>query len=164
MVSDGAPIVAVNVVRSRSAGRHRSNCSGGDDDPILLDHNRRRLKAGRHQRQGAIRDLHHVNLPASHVHQQLRAVRLSTESTEEPLFHADSHRAIAGGRPVVWTMLYIAALRASRWCPTFKEFRARLQTAGKPVKAALIATAQKLLVALNAMIATGTDCQPPEAA
>ncbi|MCP1615494.1 transposase [Azospirillum lipoferum] len=73
-------------------------------------------------------------------------------------------RAIAGGRPIVRTVLYIAALHASRWCQAFKEFRARLQTAGKPVKAALIATARKLLVTLNAMIATGTDYEPPEAA
>ena len=73
-------------------------------------------------------------------------------------------RALAGGRPIVRTVLYIAALHASRWCPAFKDFRARLQSAGKPVKVALIATARKLLVTLNAMIATGTDYQPPEAA
>lgn len=73
-------------------------------------------------------------------------------------------RAIAGGRPIVRTVLYIAALHASRWCQAFEEFRAQLQTAGKPVKAALIAKARKLLVTLNTMIATGTDYQPPEAA
>ena len=67
------------------------------------------------------------------------------------------HRVIGGGRPVVRTMLYIAALHASRRCAAFKEFRARLQGAGKPVKAALVATARKLLVTLNAMLATSTD-------
>ena len=38
-----------------------------------------------------------------------------------------------------------------------RDFRERLQRAGKPTKAALTATARKLLVTLNAMLATGTD-------
>ena len=66
-------------------------------------------------------------------------------------------RVIGGGRSIVRTMLYIAALHASRRCAAFKEFRARLQGAGKPVKAALVAIARKLLVTLNAMLAAGTD-------
>ncbi|WP_376960755.1 hypothetical protein ABNQ39_22590 [Azospirillum sp. A26] len=44
------------------------------------------------------------------------------------------------------------------------EFWERLQTAGKPGKAALIATARKLLFTLNAVIAMGTDYQLREAA
>lgn len=67
-----------------------------------------------------------------------------------------ARRSIAGGRPVVRTVLYRAALHASRWCPAFKAFRSRLQTTGKPVKAAITATARKLLVTLNAMLAKGT--------
>ncbi|WP_299823534.1 transposase, partial [uncultured Jannaschia sp.] len=67
------------------------------------------------------------------------------------------HRAIGGGRPVVRTMLYLAALHASRCDPTFGVFRERMQKAGKPVKAALVATARKLLCTLNAMLAAGTD-------
>lgn len=66
-------------------------------------------------------------------------------------------RTIGGGRPVVRTMLYIAALHASRRCPVFNAFRSRLVAAGKPVKAAITATARKLLGVLNAMLATGTD-------
>jgi transposase len=66
-------------------------------------------------------------------------------------------RSIGGGRPVVRTILYLAALQASRRCSIFREFRQRLQRAGKPTKAALTATARKLLVTLNAMLATGTD-------
>lgn len=66
-------------------------------------------------------------------------------------------RTIGGGRPIVRTMLYIAALHASRRCPVFKTFRSRLAAAGKPVKAAITATARKLLCVLNAMLATGTD-------
>ncbi len=67
------------------------------------------------------------------------------------------HRVIGGGRPVVRTMLYIAALHASRCDDAFGAFRRRLQSAGKPVKAALVATARKLLVTLNAMMTTGAD-------
>jgi transposase len=63
-------------------------------------------------------------------------------------------RAIEGGRPVVRTMLYLAGLHASRAGSHFRDFRDRLQRAGKPPKAAIIATARKLLVTLNAMLAT----------
>lgn len=66
-------------------------------------------------------------------------------------------RTIGGGRPIVRTMLYIAALHASRRCPVFAAFRNRLMGAGKPVKAAITATARKLLGVLNAMLSTGTD-------
>jgi transposase len=63
-------------------------------------------------------------------------------------------RAIEGGRTVVRTMLYLAGLHASRAGGHFRAFRDRLQRAGKPPKAAIIATARKLLVTLNAMLAT----------
>ena len=66
-------------------------------------------------------------------------------------------RTIGGGRPIVRTALYIAALHASRRCPVFNAFRNRLVDAGKPVKAAITATARKLLEVLNAMLATGAD-------
>jgi transposase len=39
----------------------------------------------------------------------------------------------------------------------FSRFRDRLQAAGKSAKAAIIATARKLLVTLNAMLAAGSD-------
>jgi transposase len=58
---------------------------------------------------------------------------------------------------VVRTLLYIAALRASRRCHVFMAFRSRLSAAGKPVKAAITATARKLLTVVNAMLATGVD-------
>lgn len=70
-------------------------------------------------------------------------------------------RTIGGGRPVVRAMLYMAALQASRRCPTFKTFRSRLADAGKPPKVTIIATARKLLGALNAMMANGTDYRKP---
>jgi transposase len=66
-------------------------------------------------------------------------------------------RMIRGGRPVVRTMLYIAALHASRLCSTFRIFRNRLANAGKPVKLVLTATAHKLLSVLNAMLGAGSD-------
>ena len=69
-------------------------------------------------------------------------------------------RTIGGGRPVVRTMLHIAALHASRRCPNLHAFRRRLQDDGKPAKAAITATARKLLATLNAMIANGADYRP----
>ena len=47
-----------------------------------------------------------------------------------------------------------------RRSPEFIHFRERLQAAGKSVKAAIIATARKLVVTLNAMLASGTDYRP----
>ena len=58
------------------------------------------------------------------------------------------------------TALYIAALHASRHAVDFKAFRARLEKAGKPTKAAIVATARKLLGVLNAMLANDTDYRP----
>ena len=66
-------------------------------------------------------------------------------------------RAIAGGRPVVRRMLYLAALQASRHHPRFKAFRARLEEQGKSAKQAIIAVARKLLTILNAMIRDEAD-------
>lgn len=66
-------------------------------------------------------------------------------------------RMIRGGRPAVRTMLYIAALHASRFSATFRTFRRRLTDAGKPIKVVLTATAHKLLSTLNAMVSSGTD-------
>ena len=64
-------------------------------------------------------------------------------------------RAIAGGRPVVRTILYLAGLHASWASSTYCEFRKRLEAAGKRPKSAIIATARKLIVTLNAMLAKG---------
>ena len=72
-------------------------------------------------------------------------------------------RSIGGGRPIVRTILYLAALQASRRSPQFIHFRERLQAAGKSVKTAIIATARKLVVTLNAMLASGTDYRPTAA-
>ncbi len=66
-------------------------------------------------------------------------------------------RTIRGGRPVLRAMLYLAALQASRYAPRFKAFRDRLEAAGKTAKQAIIATARKLLVVLNAMERSARD-------
>ncbi len=66
-------------------------------------------------------------------------------------------RMIGGGRANVRTVLYLAALHASRHSETFRAFRRKLQEAGKPTKAALTATARKLLGVLNRMLTVGTD-------
>jgi transposase len=66
-------------------------------------------------------------------------------------------RRIWGGRADVRRALYLAAFIASRYDPTFKAFRKRLQDAGKPVKLAITACARKLLTILNAMLQNGQD-------
>jgi transposase len=63
---------------------------------------------------------------------------------------------IGGGRATVRTALYLAALHASRHSAMFRAFRRKLQEAGKPVKAALSATARKLLGVLKSMAAEGS--------
>ena len=60
-------------------------------------------------------------------------------------------RRIRGGRASVRTMLYLAAMTASRFNPTMAAVYDRLLSAGKPRKLALVAIARKLLVALNAI-------------
>ena len=66
-------------------------------------------------------------------------------------------RSIAGGRPVLRRMLYLAALQASRRHPRFIAFRAHLENQGKAPKVAIIAVAHKLLTIINAMIRNQTD-------
>lgn len=58
-------------------------------------------------------------------------------------------RHIAGGRASVRTALYMAAFNAVRFNPILRPFYQRLRANGKPFKVALIATARKLLTALN---------------
>jgi transposase len=55
------------------------------------------------------------------------------------------------------SLLYLAALQASRRDPALASFRARLEAAGKTPKQALIAVARKLLTCLNAMLRHAQD-------
>jgi transposase len=59
---------------------------------------------------------------------------------------------IGGGRTAVRAALFMGALVAARYNPTLKTFRDRLVASGKPKLVAIIATARKLLVILNAII------------
>jgi transposase len=58
-------------------------------------------------------------------------------------------RRIAGGRANVRSALYMAAFNAIRYNPILRPFYERLRARGKAFKCALIATARKLLCALN---------------
>ena len=59
---------------------------------------------------------------------------------------------IGGGRTAVRGALFMGALVAARYNPTLKAFRDRLVAKGKPKLVALIATARKLLIILNAIL------------
>lgn len=61
-------------------------------------------------------------------------------------------RMIAGGRPDVRRVLYMAALVAVRHNAVLATFYARLTAAGRPKKVALIAATRKLLTILNAIL------------
>jgi len=61
-------------------------------------------------------------------------------------------RMIYGGRRDIRQALYMAALVASRYNPTLKEFYQRLLSKGKPKKLALIAVMRKLLSHLNSLM------------
>lgn len=65
-------------------------------------------------------------------------------------------RVIWGGRAQVRSVLYMAALTATRCNPTIRAFHARLIAAGKLRKVALVACMRKLLIILNAMVRNGT--------
>jgi transposase len=65
-------------------------------------------------------------------------------------------RHIAGGRKAVRSVLYMAALSASRFNPSLKAFADRLKAAGKRPKVVLTAVARKLVVLANAILRSGT--------
>lgn len=65
-------------------------------------------------------------------------------------------RTTWGGRKVVRSALYMAALVATRHNPVLKAHYAKLLAAGKAKKLALIACLRKLLVTLNALLRTRT--------
>jgi transposase len=65
-------------------------------------------------------------------------------------------RRVFGGRAKVRSVLYMAALSASKSNPVIKPFYDRLVESGKEKKVALTACMRKLLVILNAMIANET--------
>jgi transposase len=71
---------------------------------------------------------------------------------------------IWGGRKHVRTVLYMAALVATRHNPPIREYYLRLCGAGKPKKVALVACMRKLLSILNAMVRRQQPWAPTHAA
>jgi transposase len=69
-------------------------------------------------------------------------------------------RQIWGGRALVRSKLYMAALVAVRCNPVIEAFATRLAAAGKRPKVVLVACMRKLLVILNAMVRDGRPWQP----
>jgi transposase len=65
-------------------------------------------------------------------------------------------RSIWGGRADVRTALFMAAVSAKRFNPVIRATYERLRAAGKPYKVAMVACMRKMLVILNAMIATNS--------
>lgn len=73
-------------------------------------------------------------------------------------------RFTTGGRSSVRSVLFMAALVASRCNPAIAPFYQRLLGQGKPKKLALVACMRKLLVILNAMLKHNRPWQAPVAA
>ena len=73
-------------------------------------------------------------------------------------------RHIQGGRAHVRTALYMAAVTAARCNPVLKDFYKKLRAAGKPGRLALVACMRKLLVAANAILASGKPWATPTTA
>ncbi|HBA8707327.1 TPA: IS110 family transposase [Escherichia coli] len=65
-------------------------------------------------------------------------------------------RRISGGRSGVRNVLFMAALSAVRFNPVLKAFFARLVSAGKPKKVALVACMRRMVCILNAMLRDGS--------
>lgn len=70
-------------------------------------------------------------------------------------------RGTWGGRAPIRTALSMATVTAVRFNPVLRAFRARLRTAGKPPKVALVACMHKLLHILNAMVRRGEPWAAP---
>lgn len=69
-------------------------------------------------------------------------------------------RRIKAGRKRVRDALYMAAVAATRCNPRLKVVYARLRSAGKPAKLALIAVARKLVIIANAVLRDQTQFKP----
>jgi transposase len=69
-------------------------------------------------------------------------------------------RFIQGGRYAVRSVLYMAALSATRFNPTIRVFYEHLLAAGKDKKVAIVACMRKLLTILNAMVRDNKTWQP----
>jgi transposase len=69
-------------------------------------------------------------------------------------------RWIQGGRSLLRSVMYMAALSARRHNPVLRAFADRLAQAGKRPKVILTAVARKLLVIANAILRSGQPWNP----
>lgn len=69
-------------------------------------------------------------------------------------------RKVRGGRASVRTVLYLAAMSASRFNPVLQALYERLRKAGKAPKLAFIAVARKMLTILNAIARERISWEP----
>lgn len=67
-------------------------------------------------------------------------------------------RHIAAGRSAVRRCLYMAALVAIRVCPHLRDYAARITARGNPFKLAITAVMRKLIVIINAVLASQQPC------
>jgi transposase len=72
-------------------------------------------------------------------------------------------RRIKGGRALVRTALYMAAVTASRCNPDLKAFYGRLRAAGKAAKLALTAVMRKLVLLANTLVREDRHWMPKHA-
>ncbi len=69
-------------------------------------------------------------------------------------------RMIIGGRAVVRSQLYMAAMSAIKWNPFIERYYNRLMSKGKPFKVAITACMRILLTSLNAVMRDSRTWQP----
>jgi transposase len=67
-------------------------------------------------------------------------------------------RSIDAGRSAVRRCLYMAALVAKRVCPHLRDFAQRIISRGNPPKVAITAVMRKLIVIINAVLASQQPC------
>lgn len=68
-------------------------------------------------------------------------------------------RHISAGRSAVRRCLYMAALAAIRTCPHLRDYAVRIKARGKPFKVAITAVMRKLIVIINAVLASQCPCR-----
>ena len=72
-------------------------------------------------------------------------------------------RHIFGGRAEARAGLYMAAMVAMRWNPHLAALAERIEANGRPFKVQVTAVMRKLVVILNAVVASGVPCRMPAA-
>jgi len=99
-----------------------------------------------------------------HLHRQAIAALVGVAPMNRDSGRKRGKRKTQGGRANVRSVLYMAALSATRFNPVIREFYERLLRRGKERKVALTACMRKLLVILNAMVKHQTPWRHPATA